>query len=133
MKSDPRYTSTSIFNTFPWPQSPTASQIMAVATAGQAILALRATTVPTLKGGLRELYRTVDLPGKNPLKDAHAALDAAVLKAYGFDATTDLLSQLLALNESVAGRIEADEQVTAPGIPANYLSPATLVTSDCLS
>jgi len=37
-----------------------------------------------LKGGLRALYRTLELPGQNPLKDAHAALDAAVLDAYGF-------------------------------------------------
>ena len=39
-----------------------------------------------IKGGLRAVYRTLELPGKNPLKDAHAALDAAVLDAYGFSA-----------------------------------------------
>jgi len=26
-----------------------------------------------MKGGLRALYRTLELPGANPLKDAHAA------------------------------------------------------------
>jgi len=35
---------------------------------------------------MRALYRTLELPGRHPLKDAHAALDAAVLAAYGFDA-----------------------------------------------
>jgi len=30
-----------------------------------------------MRCGLRALYRTLELPGKSPLKDAHAALDAA--------------------------------------------------------
>ena len=51
-----------------------------------------------MKGGLRDLYRTLELPGTNPLKDAHAALDTAVLTAYGFDPKKDLLAQLLAIN-----------------------------------
>jgi len=70
--------------------------------------------------GLRAVYRTLELPGKHPLKDAHAALDAAVLAAYGFDAKKDLLAQLLELNLAVAEREKAGETVTAPGVPAGY-------------
>ncbi len=55
--------------------------------------------MPKLKGGLRALYRTAELPGANPLKDA--ALDTAVLAAYGFDAKADLLAQPLAPNLAV--------------------------------
>ena len=59
------------------------------------------------KSGLQAVYRTLaPLPGANPLKDAHAALDAAVLAAYGFSAKKDLLAQLLALNLEVAQRID---------------------------
>ena len=36
---------------------------------------------------LRDLYRSLDLPGKNPLRDAHQQLDAAVRAAYGMKAT----------------------------------------------
>ena len=43
-----------------------------------------------MKGGLRALYRTLELPGVNPLKAAHAALDAAVLAAYVFSARKGL-------------------------------------------
>ena len=68
----------------------------------------------------------------NPLKDAHSALDAAVLAAYGFSAKKDLLAQLLALNLEVAARIEPGEPVTAPGVPRNYPDPAKLVTKDCI-
>jgi hypothetical protein len=77
-------------------------------------------------------YRGRKGPGANPLKDAHAALDAAVLAAYGFSAKKDLLAQLLALNLEVAARIEKGEPVTAPGMPANYPEPKMLVTEDCI-
>jgi hypothetical protein len=73
-----------------------------------------------------------DLPGANPLKDAHAALDAAVLAAYGFSAKKDLLAQLLALNLEVARRIEKGEPVTPPGIPARFPNPETLTSGDCI-
>jgi hypothetical protein len=85
-----------------------------------------------MKGGLRALYRTLELPGANPLKDAHAALDAAVLAAYGFSPKKDLLAQLLELNLSVAQRIEKSEPVTPPGIPATFPNPETLVSGDCI-
>ena len=89
---------------------------------------MRAEALPKIKGGLRALYRTLELPGANPLKDAHAALDAAVLAAYGFSAKKDLLAQLLALNRKVAAKIERGEPVTAPGVPKNYPDAKKLVT-----
>ena len=60
------------------------------------------------------------------------ALDAAVLAAYGFSATKDLLAQLLALNLEVAVKIERCESVTSPGVPKNYPDPKKLVTEDCI-
>jgi hypothetical protein len=93
---------------------------------------VRAETLPKLKGGLRALYRTLELPGANSLKDAHAALDAAVLAAYGFSAKKDLLAQLLELNLSAAQRLERAEPVTPPGIPATFPNPETLITDDCI-
>ena len=77
------------------------------------------------------MYRAIELPGAHPLKDAHAALDLAVLKAYGFSESEDLLAQLLTLNYDVAARIEVKTSVTAPGIPANFPNPAQLLTDDC--
>jgi hypothetical protein len=128
-----RYTPESVFDTFPWPQSPTAKQIEAVAAAGCEVRRVRAAALLKIKGGRRALYRTLELPGANPLKDAHAALDTAVLSAYGFDANKDLLAQLLALNLEVAQRIEAGQPVTAPGIPASYPGATKLVTQDCIA
>jgi hypothetical protein len=128
-----RYTPESVFDTFPWPQSPTVKQIDAVAGAGREVRRVRAEALKKMKGGLRALYRTLELPGANPLKDAHAALDEAVMAAYGFSAKKDLLGQLLALNLDVASRIERGEEVTAPGVPKLYRDPKKLVTDDCIS
>ena len=100
--------------------------------AGREVRRIRAEALPKLKGGLRALCRTLELPGANPLKDAHAALDAAVLAAYGFSRKVDLLAQLLALNQTVATRIERAEPVTAPGILAAFPNPESLVTGDCI-
>jgi type I restriction-modification system DNA methylase subunit len=127
-----RYTAESVFDTFPWPQKPTARRVEAVAEAGREIRRIRAGALPNMKGGLRALYRLLELPGDNPLKDAHAALDQAVLAAYGFDADRDLLAQLLELNLQVAGRIEQGQGVTAPGVPPTYPTPAALITPDCI-
>jgi len=132
IESDLRYSVRSVFDTFPWPQSPTAKQVKAVAQAGREVRRVRDGALKKIRGGLRAVYRTLELPGKSALKDAHAALDAAVLAAYGFSPKKDLLSQLLALNLEVARRIDAGQEVTAPGIPSGYPDPSALVTDDCI-
>ncbi len=93
---------------------------------------VRAEALPKMKGGLRALYRTLEVPGANPLKDAHAALDTAVLTAYGFSAKKDLLAQLLALKQAVAAKIERGESGMPPGVPKNYPDAKKLVTDDCI-
>lgn len=131
LKSDFRYSPSSIWDTFPWPQSPASADVEAVAAAAVAVRGVRADALTKIKGGLRGLYRTLDKPGKNPLRDAHAALDAAVLRAYGFYPKADLLASLLDLNESVSAAEQAGTPVTAPGIPASFTGdPANLVTPD---
>jgi SAM-dependent methyltransferase len=131
LKSDFRF-GESVWSTFPWPQSPSAKQIETVAATGCEIRKIRVEALTKIKGGLRALYRMLELPGANPLKDAHAALDAAVLAAYGFDPKKDLLAQLLDINRQVAASIESGHPVTAPGIPKNYPEPANLITDDCI-
>lgn len=126
------YTSTTVFDTLPWPQDPSEKAISAVAAAGLQVRRIRAANLPKLKGGLRALYRTLELPGANPLKDAHATLDAAVLAAYGFTPKADLLAQLLDLNQQVAARLTAGDSVTAPGQPLPPEKRAAYITDDCI-
>jgi SAM-dependent methyltransferase len=142
LKSDFNYTRRSVWDTFPWPQGqssggdftgPSVKQIDAVAEAGRAVRAVRDDALTKIKGGLRAVYRTLELPGKSPLKDAHAALDAAVLDAYGFSKKKDLLQQILDLNHAVAEREQNDQPVVAPGIPPSYNADrANLISDDCI-
>lgn len=129
----PRYNGDSVFHTFPWPQAPTAAMVRAIADAGKAVRALRAEAAEKQGMGLRALYRTLDLPGKNPLRDAHAVLNAAVMKAYGFTARKPILQQLLDLNLEVADRIAKGAAVLGPGVPSALKNSSNLVSSDCFS
>lgn len=135
IETDIRYSVREVFETFPWPQGPafagpSPAAVLAVADAGREIRRARASS--PVPGGLRAAYRALDLPGGSALKDAHDALDGAVLQAYGFSPARDLLGQLLELNHEVARRIERGQGVVAPGVPPSCPLPERLVTSDCL-
>jgi hypothetical protein len=128
----PRYTSESVFDTFPWPQSPSPKQVLAVAEAGRMVRKVRSAAMGKIEGGLREVYRTLELPGANPLKDANTVLDETVLSAFGFSGRKDLLSQLLQLNLEIADRLAKGDGATSPGIPPKYPKPLELVSGDCV-
>jgi hypothetical protein len=53
---------------------------------------------------LRDLYRTLEPPGTNRLRDAQAALDSAVRAAYGKKDAEDTLAFLLRLNLDLAAK-----------------------------
>ena len=127
-----RYTSDTVFDTFPWPQRPTRKQIAEVAEAAIALRTLRHETMRKLKCSLRELYRTLEEPGDNPLRDAHVRLDEAVRSAYGMADDADPLVFLLELNLACAAKEKASEKITAPGLPLPAEDHATFITDDCI-
>jgi SAM-dependent methyltransferase len=127
-----RYTPETVFDTFPWPQEPTRAQIAAVAEAAVALRALRTEAMRRLNYSLRDLYRTLDQPGTNPLRDAHARLDAAVRVAYGMPDDTDPLTFLLNLNLACAAKEEAGKTITPPGLPLPPGEHAAFITADCI-
>ena len=86
----------------------------------------RKTTIPPL----REFYRTLETPGANHLRDAHAALDAAVRAAYGMKEQEDTLAFLLRLNLELAGLETKGQPITLPGLPATVLARERLISSD---
>lgn len=132
LKSDFRYTSDTVFETFAWPQEPTRRRIEPIAEAGVALRALRRDTMRKLNYSLRDLYRTLQQPGDNPLRDAHARLDSAVRAAYGMPADADPLAFLLELNLACAAKEKAGEKITPPGLPLPAEQHAEFISADCI-
>ncbi|HSH40120.1 MAG TPA: hypothetical protein VK993_15210, partial [Chthoniobacterales bacterium] len=81
---------------------------------------------------LRQLYRTLQEPGANPLRDAHARLDTAVRYAYGMLADADVLGSLLDLNLALAAKEKMGAKITAPGLPFSERGSSAYMTSDCI-
>ena len=113
LKADLRYTPTTVFDSFPWPQAPTPEQVNNIQKIVDELLQVRN---ENLNAGmsLARQYDTFRQPGKSRLRTLHADLDDAVLRAYGFSSDDDLLAQLLALNLDVAAE---PEHARGPGLP----------------
>jgi hypothetical protein len=127
-----RYTSDTVFDSFPWPQTPTRPQIEAVAREAVALRALRREVMTRMEWSLRDLYRTLEEPGANPLRDAQNRLDAAVRAAYGMAKDADILAFLLDLNLACAAREAAGESITPPGLPLPEAERPAFLTDDCI-
>jgi hypothetical protein len=66
------------------------------------------------------------------LKDAQAALDGAVRKAYGMTASEEPLAFLLALNALVAAAEANGDPVQGAGLPSFINDRTAYVTDDCI-
>jgi hypothetical protein len=79
MKSDLQYSSRLVYNNYPWPDSPTEKQVIAVEVAARCVLDARE---EYLKRGstLADLYDPLAMP--RALVKAHASLDRAVDRCY---------------------------------------------------
>jgi hypothetical protein len=133
LKGDFRYTSDTVFDTFPWPQSPTLAQVNAVAEAALSLRALRREIMAANGWSLRDLYRTLETPGTNRLRDAQAVLDSAVYDAYGMKDGEDTLAFLLALNLELADKEAKGEQITPPGLPVPAGEAVEFMSEDCIT
>lgn len=132
LKGDPRYTSNTVFDSFPWPQERSVKNIKAVTAAAVALRQERNNLRAKHNLSLRDLYRALDLPGAHPLKDAQAALDSAVRKAYGMKPSEDPLAILLALNALVAAAEVNGDPVQGPGLPSFINDRSAYITQDCI-
>lgn len=127
-----RYTSDTVFDTFAWPQKPTRRNLREVAEAAIALRTLRHDAMRKLKLSLRDLYRILEQPGDNPLRDAHGHLDSAVRSAYGMSDDEDPLAFLLNLNLACAAKEKAGEKITAPGLPLPRDEHGQFISQDCI-
>lgn len=132
LEERPRYTSTTVYDTFPWPQAVTLRQAHEVAAAAVALREVRESLQQAHGLSLRDLYRLMEQPGDNALKAAHARLDRAVEAAYGKPAQADVLAFLLELNHACAAKEADGEMIVGPGLPPCVTDPAPFITQDCI-
>ncbi|MGH8929252.1 MAG: type IIL restriction-modification enzyme MmeI [Egibacteraceae bacterium] len=106
LKGDPRYTNTTVFETFPWPQADLAAREQIAAAARQVIVE-RARACAGVRG-LTEVYNLVEDGGFTALASAHRQLDAAAAAAYDWpagitDDPYEVIPRLMSLNADIAG------------------------------
>lgn len=106
LKSDYRYSSTIVYNTFPWP-TVTDEQKKFIANTAQGILDARA-LYPDCS--LADLYDELTMPVE--LRKAHQANDIAVMKAYGMIKKVDGKDTFLTESETVARLFEMYQELT---------------------
>ncbi|NKS78102.1 hypothetical protein GS539_20165 [Rhodococcus hoagii] len=78
LKSDLRYTPTSVFRTFPWPDHASATQRTAVSDAARMLIEYRTQLCKSEGVGLTDLYNSLDEGAYSKLQALHRSLDEAV-------------------------------------------------------
>lgn len=151
-KDDYRYTSETIFDSFPWPQwgdlkfddDKTTQNKKApldiaknIAKAAQELRTERSKIRLESHLSLRDMYRTLELPGVNSLKEAHNKLDNAVRDAYNYGLPKsmkdlDTLEFLLKLNGLCANAESSGQQIIGPGLPTFCKNQLEFFSDDCI-
>jgi hypothetical protein len=103
MKDDMRYTPSDCFSTFPFPEQ--SSHLGAVELAGRTYHDHRALMMVQNNQGLTKTYNRFhdsyeDDPAIQRLRDLHAAMDRAVLRAYGWDDLADAAKPVFLTEET---------------------------------
>ena len=132
LKGDWRYTSDTVFDSFPWPQNPTKKQIEEVAKQAKVLRDKRNEFMEERQLTLRQLYRIMDDTPNNPVSEIQNKLDNAVRDAYGMRHDADILQFLLELNGKLYQKEQNDEIIQGPGLPSKIKDKSELVSEDCV-
>ena len=117
LKGDIAYTHDTCFETFPFPQLATTEQAEAIRKRMVELNDYRNAWMTEKQKGITDLYNLYYDEPASKLSKLHKALDKAVLKAYGWSAKENLLSNLLDLNLELAEREADGETVVGPWDP----------------
>ena len=112
------YTNEKCFSTFPFPQLVNAEQAEAICQQMVELNDYRNSWMVEQRKGITELYNRYFNEPASKLRKLHEALDALVLKAYGWSSKDDVLAKLLDLNLELA-ELEAEGQaIVGPWDPS---------------
>jgi hypothetical protein len=122
-----------VFDSFPWPQTPTKVQVANIAKYAEELRVMRHKVMQKNQYSLRDLYRVMETTPNNPVSEIQEKLDVAVRQAYGMKKNDDILAFLLGLNLSLAEKEKQGEEIVGPGLPPIIDDPEQYITADCVS
>ena len=98
LKGDTRYTNTTCFETFPFPQTADIKIVQQIRTKAEELHQYRSQQMETKQWGITTLYNKFFTEPSSQLYQLHQQLDKLVMSAYNFQPNDDILENLLILN-----------------------------------
>ena len=126
LKGDTRYTNTTCFETFPFPQpprkgerrfAPTEKIVQQIRNKTTQLHEYRTQQMEKKQWGITQLYNEYFHEPASKLYQLHHELDKLVMQAYGFKAEDDILSELLKLNFELAEKEKQGVKVIGAEAP----------------
>jgi SAM-dependent methyltransferase len=117
LKGDTRYTNTTCFETFPFPQTPTVQIIEEIRKTAEKLHKYRAKEMDSKKWGITQLYNKFFNEPSSELYKLHAEIDRVVMEAYEFREGDELLAKLLELNQKLAEKEKRGDSIIGPYAP----------------
>ncbi len=111
------YTHNTCFETFPFPQTPSAKIVQQIRAKALELHQYRSDQMQQKQWGITKLYNAYFAEPASQLYKLHKQLDAIVLQAYSFAPTDDLLEKLLELNHAIAAKEQRGDRVIGPWDP----------------
>ncbi len=117
LKGDTRYTNTTCFETFPFPQNPGIQLVEQIRATTQELHQYRTQQMEAKQWGITTLYNKFFNEPTSQLYKLHAKLDQQVMQAYGFKPGDDILEKLLELNLELAETENQGQSIIGPWAP----------------
>jgi type II restriction/modification system DNA methylase subunit YeeA len=104
LKGDTRYTHTTCFETFPFPQTATGEIVEKIRAKAVELHEYRTQQMESKQWGITTLYNKFHNEPSSKLYKLHEELDTLVMEAYNFKTNDDILEKMLTLNLELAAK-----------------------------
>jgi hypothetical protein len=116
LKGDTRYTNTTCFETFPFPQTVDTKIVQQIRTKTEKLHEYRSQQMETKQWGITTLYNKFFTEPSSQLYKLHQQLDKLVMSAYQFNPEDDILERLLLLNLELGEKEKQGIKIIGPEI-----------------
>lgn len=117
LKGDTRYTNTTCFETFPFPQAASKKIVKQIRDKTTELHEYRTEQMSKKQWGITQLYNAYFHEPASKLYQLHQELDKLVMQAYDFKKNDDILVKLLELNSELAAKEKRGEKVIGAESP----------------